>query len=98
MARSSLNIDGAGLEALLADLAVVKTEFESGGSSSSITAEACGHARLAEKVASFATNGNDRRAKLAHQITELGEALSTIDKTFTEVDGELEGVVVGGDK
>jgi len=98
MARSSLQIDGAGLEALLADLATVKTEFESGDSSASVTAEACGHARLAEKVTSFATNWNDRRAKLAEQITELGEALSTIDETFTEVEGQLEGVLVGGDK
>jgi hypothetical protein len=98
MARTSLNIDGAGLEALLADLATVKTEFESGDSSASATAEACGHVRLAAKVTSFATNWNNRRAKLAELITELGEALSTIDKTFTEVDGELEGVLLGGDK
>lgn len=98
MARSSLNIDGAGLEALLADLATVKAEFESGDSSAAATAEACGHARLAAKVTAFAANWNDRRAKLAEQITELGEALSTIDKTFAEVDGELEGVLIGGDK
>ncbi|ROS50493.1 hypothetical protein [Frigoribacterium sp. PhB24] len=98
MARTSLNIDGLGLEALLADLAAVKAEFESGDSSASATAEACGHARLAEKISSFATNGNDRRAQLAEQITELGEALSTIDTTFTEVEQELEGVLLGGDK
>ena len=98
MARTRLNIDGAGLGALLADLAAVKAEFESGDSSAAVTAESCGHARLADKVTSFATNWNDRRAKLAEQITELGEALSTIDKTFTEVDGELEGALIGGDR
>lgn len=98
MARSSLNIDGAGLEALLGDLDRVRTDFETAGSSVQLAAEACGHARLAAKVTSFATNWNDRRAQLAQQITELGEALSTIDRTFTEVDGELEGTLVGGDR
>lgn len=98
MARTSLNIDGPGLEALLVDLAAVKAEFESGDSSASATAEACGHARLAEKISSFAANGNDRRAELAEQITELGEALSTIGETFTEVDGGLEGALLGGDR
>jgi ABC-type transporter Mla subunit MlaD len=98
MARSSLNIDGAGLEALLGDLDRVRTDFETAVSSAQLTAEACGHARLAAKVTSFATNWNDRRAQLARQITELGEALSTIDQTFAEVDGELEGTLVGGDR
>ena len=98
MARTSLTIDGAGLEALLVDLAAVKAEFESGDSSASATAEACGHARLADKVTSFASNWNDRRARLAEQITELGEALSRIDETFTEVEGQLEGAVTGGDR
>ena len=98
MARSSLNIDGAGLEALLGDLDRVRTDFETADSSAQLTAEACGHARLAAKVTSFATNWNDRRAQLAQQITELGEALSTIDQTFAEVDGELEGTLMGGDR
>lgn len=98
MARSSLNIDGAGLEALLGDLDRVRTDFETADSSARLTAEACGHARLAAKVTSFATNWNGRRARLAQQITELGEALSTIDQTFAEVDGELEGTLMGGDR
>lgn len=98
MARSSLNIDGAGLDALLRDLDRVRADFETADSSARLTAEACGHARLADAVTSFATNWDDRRAQLARQITELGEALSTIDETFSEIDGELEGTLVGGDR
>jgi hypothetical protein len=90
---ADLSIDLERLEALQADMRVVRKEFDEAEEFSQTVADLVGHDRLAGVVRDFASKWNLRRAELLEELDYLAEAAKTIRDTMIELDKELSSVL-----
>ncbi|GAA4287930.1 hypothetical protein [Georgenia daeguensis] len=94
---TDLRVDVGALRDIGADLSVVAAEFREANVTSAGIAAATGHARLEERVRSFASGWDDTREDMVGGIESLAEVATAIADAFTQVDGDLAaGLSSGG--
>jgi hypothetical protein len=86
---ADLEIDYGRLDALIANLSTVRSEFESAERFAEQTAELTGHDGLASVVRDFAAKWNVRREELLGELLTISDASEAIRDTMRELDLEL---------
>ncbi|MBB5639487.1 hypothetical protein [Cryobacterium roopkundense] len=86
---SDLLVDTTLLRDMASDVSLIRTEFDSAKTTSRNLADAVGHAGLADRVTTFASNWDHRRGELVEQLATLGENLLTAADGLENTDTEL---------
>lgn len=92
---SDLVIDGERLDTMVANLKLVREEFQNANSTSSDVAEAVGHRRLGDRVRDFAHNWDRRRQDLVEQLETVELQLNNIREQFANTDAEMKSGLDG---
>ncbi len=91
----TLKFDSAMLVSLGKNLRAVATEFDTAQDSADLIAGAVGHADLARKVKDFASQWDDKRAKMLESIAGLSEAATAGGEQFAQLDEDLAAALLG---
>lgn len=90
---ADLQIDLDQLETLMANMKVVRSDFEGAEQFSQTVADLVGHDGLAGVVRDFASQWNMRRAELLEELDFIAQATKSIHDTMVELDQELGTVI-----
>lgn len=84
-----LTIDLLLLDSIAIDVGRIQSEFSGATARTERLGDAVGHAGLAQKVESFASNWDMRRGELVEQLDTVHTHLETIVEGFRTTDTEL---------
>lgn len=89
MFDDQLKVDLLLLDAIAIDVGRIKSEFTGATARSERLGDAVGHAELASRVESFATDWDQRRSELVDQLDAVQTHLETVVEGFRTTDTEL---------
>ncbi|SFC85243.1 hypothetical protein SAMN04487968_112121 [Nocardioides terrae] len=89
-ATSTLKVDMGEILSLKSNLKATHSAFDGvGKAADSLDAGVLGHHHLADAVQDFADGWDHRRKQITENVDDIYDAISTIAKTFTDVDTDL---------
>jgi hypothetical protein len=85
----TLKVDTEVLRVAGSNLRLVAKAFNNAEADSAQAGAACGHEDLRKALASFASNWDDRRARIMESLAAVAEACVGIGEGFEQLDTEL---------
>lgn len=90
---ADLRIDSEALTRLVAEVGVVRAEFDAADTIALGVADLVGHDQLSDTVRDFASQWNLRRDEIASQLKHVADAAEAIRDTMIELDKDFAHVI-----